>query len=778
MPDRYIHAIEEDATEAGNKARLLSFLSRKGHPIPETYFCSWRAEAEYRGGREGVLADIRLEIEGTLDLGKAYAVRSSANVEDDPERSFAGQFATVLGVQGADDIVEAIGRVWDSALSSRAGSYSSKVMKAGQPVRMSVIIQEMVPPVYSGVSFSRNPMTGMDEIVIEAVRGEGTSLVQEGRTPERWVHKWGEWTSRPVDPVLPLDLLQEVVDQTRSIEEEYGKPVDLEWVYDGAKLHWVQLREITTLKGIHVYSNRISREVLPGQIKPLVWSVNVPLVNSAWIRLFTELIGPNDIDPEDLSRSFHYRAYFDMGTIGRIFEALGMPRQSLEILMGIEAQASGKPAFRPSSKILVHLPRMVDFVLDKWKFARKVRAFVPRMWSRYREMHGDDIGRLREEEILERTRRLYSMTQETAYYNIITPLLMQAYNRFLGSQLAALGFDLERIDLTRGLEGIRELDPNLYLSRLRKQYAEFDPETRESIAAASYEEIGNIDGAAQWAEDVEGFIEAFGHFSESGTDFSAVPWRETPDLVLRMATEPVVDHGGSREVSCFEDLAIPFLRRPLLRFLYSRAREFRLHREEVSSLYTFGYGLFRGYFLELGRRLSIRGIVAEPEDIFYLYLPEVEGVVGGMSGSLIGLVEGRKREMKATRDLDLPTVIFGDEPPPTMSRSGRVLKGTPTSGGYYEGPARVITSLQDSGILKEGDVLVIPYSDVGWTPLFGKAGAVVAESGGILSHSSIIAREYGIPAVVSVEGATKIPQGSIVTVDGYTGEVSVGTPME
>ena len=101
------------------------------------------------------------------------------------------------------------------------------------------------------------------------------------------------------------------------------------------------------------------------------------------------------------------------------------------------------------------------------------------------------------------------------------------------------------------------------------------------------------------------------------------------------------------------------------------------------------------------------------------------------------------------------------------------MNGLPSSKGYYEGPAKIVMGLSDIGKLAQGDVLVIPYSDVSWTPLFAKAGAVISESGGILSHCSIIAREYGIPAVVAVEGATRIPDNSKVIIDGYTGEIQI-----
>jgi pyruvate,water dikinase len=142
------------------------------------------------------------------------------------------------------------------------------------------------------------------------------------------------------------------------------------------------------------------------------------------------------------------------------------------------------------------------------------------------------------------------------------------------------------------------------------------------------------------------------------------------------------------------------------------------------------------------------------------------------------LVRERRHEIDRVRDIAPPDIIFGDEPPPPDPVQGRGLKGIPTSRGNYTGPARVLLGIQDMGKVQGGDVLVIPYSDVGWTPLFTKAGAVIAESGGVLSHSSIIAREYGIPAVVSVPGACQLVDGTLVTVDGYRGEIAVHEPAQ
>ena len=141
--------------------------------------------------------------------------------------------------------------------------------------------------------------------------------------------------------------------------------------------------------------------------------------------------------------------------------------------------------------------------------------------------------------------------------------------------------------------------------------------------------------------------------------------------------------------------------------------------------------------------------------------------------SYVEVIEERKKEMDDFRDIIPPTTIYGDQPLPLEEPSGNILVGTPTSRGYYRGPARIIRGIEDGQRIDSGDVLVVPYSDVGWTPMFTKAGAVVAESGGMLSHSSIVAREYGIPAVVSVTGACKLLDSRVVTVDGFRGKVII-----
>jgi len=509
-------------------------------------------------------------------------------------------------------------------------------------------------------------------------------------------------------------------------------------------------------------------------IKPLIFSVNIPLVNSIWINWLSEITGDLGLKPEDLAKSFYYRVYFNMGTLGDIFEGLGFPRDSVEMIMGSLPRGAVKHSFKPSAKTFSRLPWLFLFTIDKWTFGPRMQRALPKLEERVKATPYLNLDQWSESNLLAAIDQHYKLMQEVAYYNVMGPLLMGMYNNILKSQLNKLGVDFNNFDLTEGMESIQEHDPASHLRHLNAQFRTLPPEVQKKMREMSYSDFQKTNEAGDFSKRVAGLVADFGHLSDNGNDFSASPWREQPELVLQLVMdfEPPKE---DREKITLSDLKAKGQVNYPLKLFYKRAREFRLLREQVSGLYTYGYGLFRYYFLALGKHFVKRGLIDTTEDVFYLTYSQVRELVNGKQPTedLRGEIAIHKADMERFKDILIPTVIYGDEIPPVREPNMDVMTGIPTSIGHYTGKVKVVRGIQDFQKVNHGDVLVVPYSDVGWTPLFARAGAVVAESGGLLSHSSIVAREYNIPAVVSVEGATLMPDETTVTVDGHKGEVLV-----
>jgi pyruvate,water dikinase len=469
----------QNIADIGSKAASLQHLRRLGMRIPRTYVLRWEAYQRYLQDDLSLIGEISGEIDRKLESQTRYAVRSSANLEDSFEHSFAGQFRTSLNVQGRDALLQAIWSVWATTQTPSVQDYLSKRGLRESTLHMAVILQEMVQPVISGVAFSRNPMNGLRETVIEAVCGPGTLLVQDGATPRRWIYRSTYFTFQPEDNEIPLELIEQVVRGARSLARRLKRDIDLEWVFDGRQLYWLQMRDITTLTEVPVYSSRISREMLAGIIKPLIWSVNIPLVNGAWIRILTELIGPNQLDPHKLAKSFYYRSYFNMGLLGEIFEQLGFPAESLEMAWGIAPKGTAKFHFHPGLKALRLLPRLVRFSWDKWTMTHRVERQLDALEAQYRAIDANAIANLPPEALLDGIDRLFKITQEAAYYNIILPLLMFAYNAAVRSQLKKVGVDYTLVDMQQDSPDFQRFNPGYHIDQLNQKFQELDPEKQE-----------------------------------------------------------------------------------------------------------------------------------------------------------------------------------------------------------------------------------------------------------------------------------------------------------
>jgi pyruvate,water dikinase len=552
----------------GGKVGGLRWLVEHGFPVPATWVLpAPDADADA----------IAAALAPVIDPAQRYAVRSSANVEDGGAISYAGQFLSRLDVTNLDAAVDAVLAVVGSAGAEGVAAYQQHTGD-DRPIDMNVIVQELVPAVAAGVAFSKNPITGLSETVVEAVAGTGEALMSGTATPDRWVQRWGDFVEQPEHSAVPPAVVGEVLTGVADIAAAFGAPVDLEWVHDGARLWWVQVRPITGIDGVTIYSRRISKEVMPGIIKPLVWSVNVPMVNQAWVDLFREALGDVAVEPEDLAKSFGYRSYFNMTAIGEVFAAMGMPRESLELLLGLPA-GSEQPGFKPTATTMKKLPRMLAMAIRKARYGSEVERALPELEAEYARYADRNRAAMTDAELLADVTALQRIGVRSAGVNIVTPLLANAYAALLRRRLGKHGFDLTDVDLTEGMAELEALDPNPHLDRLAERIQRLDKAERAAILRNGYDAVPD-----ELRREVDAFLDRFGHFSDSGNDFSIPAWREMPDTVVRMAaTRPGTGRGSGRMAWRQVEAAIPAWRRPMVRTLRSRARTFIYHRETTSS---------------------------------------------------------------------------------------------------------------------------------------------------------------------------------------------------
>lgn len=758
--------LKED--ETGNKANSLIFLHRYGFNIPLTYLVTTYAHELYLRKDAGILEELSREVVDLPDID--YAIRSSTTAEDSKEFSYAGQFQTITNVRGTENIIKAIQKVWESTSLLNDNEYLTRTGISS--IKCAVIIQEMISSKLAGVCFSRNPVTNQNEIVLEAVEGYGEELVQKGVSPLRWRINKGriiEGNSQYPD----ISVIKQVSKDTVRLKRYYGQNIDIEWVYDGRKLYYLQLRQITGRKDINIYSNKMAKEMLPGQIKPLVWSVNIPLVNGTWIKLLSEITGPLEIKPEDLAKPFYYQTYFNIVVLGKIFNEFGMSTDSLEYLM--LRNDDSKPSFKPGLKSLKHTFRFIRFLNSKLNFEKTYIREYNALKTNY-----SNIEELLRKEVSPITYPgLYSMLFEEgkklAYLNIVTPMLMSLYHRRLKKHLSKAKLDYDKLDFRQDFPELNSYDPLIFIQEIKKSIDELPENIKKQCI--SLEKLITFKEAEKIAITFDNFLKDFGHLSESGNDFSFTKWEENPEMVFNMiitysAPEPAGDMYALNHIQQNARRISPGLLRK-----YSKAGRFKVYREQISSLYIYGYGLFRKLFLELGQFFTEKSILQSKYDIFYLLKEEIDNVIDHIDSIQIShfqeQIQKRRQEMEETKDIVLPMVIYGEEAPILASGKVKNLSGTGTSSGSYSGKTRVVKKIEDFGSVSKGDVLLIPFSDVSWTPVLTRAGAIVSETGGLLSHCSIIARELGIPALVSVENACLLGNGLNVTVDGSNGILTI-----
>ncbi|MEG3925845.1 glycerol-3-phosphate acyltransferase [Microcoleus sp. T3_D1] len=789
-----------DAAICGDKAAKLSQLKRAGFNVPAGWILSQEAGIGHRAsgiGHRGNSDELSIPNAFIQNLKSKIQnriiVRSSAAGEDGDTSSAAGQYQTIGPVFTEAELLDGINRSRQSYWTSEAVAYRRQ--RQLPDTQMAVLIQPYIDSEFAGVMFSRNPLDGGSQVIIEALPGGAESVVGGQVTPLHLEIDFSKpellekkLTELKSNSIIAESILAELVKQAQAIEAFFhGIPQDIEWSWDGEKVWILQSRPITNLQPF--WTRTIAAEVIPGAIRPLTWSINRPLTCGVWGEIFKVVLGDRAIglNFNETATLLGSHAYFNATLLGEIFRMMGLPEQGLEFLL--RGQKMGKP---PLGKILPSLPGL-------WRLVQRERAlnaefkgdrtsiFLPALQSLEKEgttriltrIHGliiedESKGILMPNaqfpmpdyqyltELLERAEQIQEWLKPITYYNILGPIGLA-----IRKAIFRVNDDWLANDSAPEIASVRALQQ---LAHKLRQAAVSQPDETVSVAdiAQTFAETPALQA------DFEKWLDIYGYLSEVGTDIAVPTWREQPEiyqkLLINMAQKAETNLAEKREIK------LSFSQKWRLEKCQERA----LVKNEISEIYARLLAHLRWTFLEIEACGLAMQVFQESGDIFYLEFGEIQQWIrSGASVSFQDTISQRRDRLVADRDRPIPPVVYGNLLPNSQTRAidsatseTNIIQGIPASIGRVEGFVKICrTASTDLG---ENAIAVVPYTDAGWAPLLLGATAIIAEVGGQLSHGAIIAREYKIPAVMNIaEATTRLRDGQKVRVDGYLGTVEL-----
>jgi len=815
-----LHACR-DISLIGAKALQLGRLLRADLPVPPGFVVTTAAFHRARAESTDSTASARL----TPDLAKAIktayrqlaaplvAVRSSATAEDMDDASMAGLYETFLSIEGDSALLAAIEKCWASLATSRAQAYLREQALDPAQVAMAVVIQQLIPAQVAGVLFTVNPQPGLSrQMVVEASWGLGETVVSGLVQPDRFcldrdtgqvleatiADKQLYLTAdqpqpRPVDEsrrgqaCLRSREVFELWKLARRVVDMYDKPMDLEWALCDKVFYLLQARPITTL--VHLKAREKIVVETQQRLRQAAAAGRGPWV----LHNLAETL----VHPTALSWSVMQRYMSGSGGFGLMYQQAGFSPSAQIEQQGFLDLIAGRiymDVSRAPEMLFEDFPWAYDLQqLKRSPDASQQAPTVPR---------GSFLCRCRAGRKLKTVHnRLMSLmnTLEPELRGSLFPQMIEYVKQ-------SRAVDLDTLSGERWVEcwqahekqvletfGPRLLLPGLLSALALDQFQTFLQETlwdRDIDSLTQWACSGGpldqsvllhaeLYEVAQGKRPLETWLAEHGHRGTGEMDLAEARWRELPEAVQEMADQLKSGEAPQKRHcrhSADVDQQLAGLRRHLSRSrrrqfdqLLRRVRRVQALREDSKDSWLRGYDLLRDMALAAGQRLDIG------EDVFYLTRKELFACLR-VGFAPYSIIEQRKQSYQAESQLrpacflDLESIeTLGD--PPDMDPVAGGQRAIPVSAGEASGPVRIMLSPAYADDLEPGSILVCPSTDPSWTPLFMKAGALVFECGGMLSHGAVLARELGLPAVVLSNATTVLHEGEQLRVDGLHGWV-------
>ncbi len=764
-----------------------------------------------------------------LDENNAYAVRSSATAEDLPTASFAGQQDTYLNIIGKEAILKHISKCWASLFTERAVTYRIQNGFDHRKVHLAVVVQKMVFPQVAGILFTADPVTGNRKVLsIDASFGLGEALVsglvnadvykvRDGKVIDKKIStkklaiyalKGGGTKKQEIEheqqnrQALRSEQILQLERMGRKIEEHFGSPQDIEWCLVDNTFYFVQSRPITTLYPIpeandeenHVYLSVGHNQMMTDPMKPLGLSFFLhaaagPMFQAGG-RLFVD-VAPMLASPDSRELLLNMFGQGDpltkdalMTLINRDFIKL-LPNDKKE--QDPNKSNKGLPNWGAPVQIESD-PTLVSALIQK------SQTSIEALKHNIQEKSGTDLFDFILEDIKE-LKNIRSDPEGAAVYMAAinaSTWINENMNKWLGEKNAADTLSQSVPHNITSEMGLALLD----VADVIRPYPEIIDYLQHGKADHLLDELVKLEGGKEAKDAIYAYLNKYGMRCVGEIDITKTRWSEKPAALIPLILSNIKNFEPNESRRKFEQGLQEALEKEKellerLNKLPDGEEKAKETKRMIDIIRTFigyreypKYGMINRYFfykqalMKEADRLVQANVIHEKEDIYYLTFEELRDVV--RTNKLdYKVISKRKEEYKLYEKLTPPRVITseGEIIAGEYKRENLpagAMAGLPVSSGVIEGRARVILSMEDAN-LEDGDILVTTFTDPSWTPLFVSIKGLVTEVGGLMTHGAVIAREYGLPAVVGVENATKlIKDGQRIRVNGTEGYVEIG----
>lgn len=755
----------------------------------------------------------------------AYAVRSSATAEDLPHASFAGQLDTYLNIIGKEAILLHISKCWASLFTDRAVIYRMQNGFDHTQVYLSVIIQRMVFPQTSGILFTADPITSNRKVLsIDAGFGLGEALVsglvsadcykvQDEQIVDKMIatkkmaiygRKEGGTETQQIEPTqqktqtLTDEQILQLARIGRQIEAHFGCPQDIEWCLVDDTFYIVQSRPITTLYPIpeasdqenHVYISVGHQQMMTDPIKPLGFSfflltTSAPM-HKAGGRLFVD-VTHNLASPE--SREFLLNG---MGQHDPLLKDALMT--TIERRDFIKSIPNDKTATIPNrsnnTDMLAQFENDPTIVSD---LIKRSQTSIEELKQNIQTKSGSDLFDFILEDIQQLKKILFDPQSSAVFMAAInaTSWINEKMNEWLGEKNAADPLSQSVPHNITSEMGLALLD----VADVIRPYPEVIAYLQHVKNDHFLDELVEFENGQKIQDAIYAYLNKYGMRCAGEIDITRTRWSEKPTILVSMILnniknfEPNASHRkfeqGRQEALKKEQELLDRLKQlpdgeqkaKETKRMIDIIRNFIGYREYPKYGMVHRYFVYKQALLKEAEQLVKVGVIHEKEDIYYLTFEELHEVV--RTNKLdYQIISKRKDEYKLYEKLSPPRVITSDGEIMTgeykrENLPAGAIVGLPVSSGVIEGRARVILNMEDAD-LEAGDILITSFTDPSWTPLFVSIKGLVTEVGGLMTHGAVIAREYGLPAVVGVENATRlIKDGQRIRVNGTEGYIEI-----